>query len=151
MVARGQKGGTMGPYYPLDKEETPRQAEVREVSASEGTQRLLWSDEAILLVAKSNAGEHKMSSSQTDRAEIVNHGQIVRMTFPAGWVEGPKHSFSGGIGTRSFREFHPEAAPQAMMCLYYRGLPISDDGGAAFRAVLEKPVHPLTADEMKAI
>ncbi len=84
------------------------------------------------------------------KTEIVEHGQIIKMVFPEGWVEGPREK-NPGIGARSFREVHPEASPKTMLCFFYRGLPISDNGAANFRSVLEKPPHELTADEIKSL
>jgi len=82
--------------------------------------------------------------------EITNHGQIEKITIPAGWVEGPPTEFQG-IGTRSLREFHPPDAPNAQLCLFYRGLPVSADAGDAFRSILAEPDHQLTPEEIESL
>ncbi len=80
--------------------------------------------------------------------EIVNHGQIEKMVVPEGWVEGPRPEYQG-IGTRSLREFHPADAPDTQLCLFYRGLPVSDDTGEAFRSILNEPDHELSQEEVE--
>jgi len=82
--------------------------------------------------------------------DIVNHGQIERIAIPERWVEGPPTEFQG-IGTRSLREFHPPESPNAQLCLFYRGLPVSDEAGELFRSVLSEPDHQLSAEEVDAI
>jgi len=81
---------------------------------------------------------------------ISNHGQIENIAIPEGWVEGPVTEFQG-IGTRSLREFHPPEAPDAQLCLFYRGLPVSAEGGELFREVLSEPDHQLSNDEVIAL
>jgi hypothetical protein len=88
-------------------------------------------------------------SSTISAPTVVNHGQIRRISLPANWVEG--QSASGGIGSRSFREVHPVEAPDANLCFYYRGLPISEETGKHFRAMLNKPPHILTQTEIRSI
>jgi hypothetical protein len=90
-----------------------------------------------------------MKGAQSEVGTITNHGQIAKMTLPAGWEEGP--STSGGIGTRSFREVHPIADPDAKLCFYYRGLPTSAEAGKSFRTVLDKPPHILTRAEIGSL
>ncbi len=92
-----------------------------------------------------------MTQAKEQGIALENHGQIVRMEFPAGWVEGPKHTFQGGIGTRSFREFHPTEAPNAMMCFYYRGLPTNEAVGNVFHSILEQDPHLLSPEEYASI
>ncbi|HEY9871100.1 MAG TPA: hypothetical protein V6D08_18180 [Candidatus Obscuribacterales bacterium] len=82
--------------------------------------------------------------------EVVNHGQIERMTIPDGWVEGPRQQFQG-IGTRSLREFHPPEAPEAQICLFYRGLPVDDESGEAFLSILGAPEHILSPEETASL
>jgi hypothetical protein len=79
--------------------------------------------------------------------EVRNHGQIAQMILPGGWVEATPYKFSGGIGTRSLREIHPPEAPEARLCFYYRGLPMSAEAGKNFRAVLDLPLHQLNEEE----
>jgi len=81
---------------------------------------------------------------------IINHGQIENIAIPAGWVEGPVTEFQG-IGTRSLREFHPPEAPNAQLCLFYRGLPVSADSGELFREILSEPDHQLSSDEVYSL
>jgi hypothetical protein len=90
-----------------------------------------------------------MKGRPAQMSTIENHGQIAKITLPSGWEEGP--STSGGVGTRSFREIHPVADPDAMLCFYYRGLPTSDQAGKNFRAVLDKSPHILTRAEISSI
>lgn len=80
-----------------------------------------------------------------------NHGQIMEMALPYGWVEGAPYQFRGGIGTRSFREVHPIDAPQAMLTFFYRGLPVSQECGDVFRAMLANPPHTLTEKEIRSL
>ncbi len=80
-----------------------------------------------------------------------NHGQIMEMALPHGWVEGAPYQFRGGVGTRSFREVHPIDAPQAMLSFYYRGLPVSQEWGDVFHAMLAKPPHTLTEKEIQSL
>jgi hypothetical protein len=90
-----------------------------------------------------------MKGPQGEVATIENHGQIKKITLPAGWVEGP--ATKGGIGTRSFREWHPVSDPDAKLCFYYRGLPTSAAAGKKFREVLDKPPHILTKAEITSL
>jgi len=92
-----------------------------------------------------------MTQAKEQGIALENHGQIVRMQFATGWVEGPKHTFQGGIGTRSFREFHPTDTPDAMMCFYYRGLPAGEAVGALFHNMLAKDPHLLAPEEYDSI
>jgi len=90
-----------------------------------------------------------MKGPHGEVATIENHGQIARITLPAGWEEGP--STSGGVGVRSFREVHPVHDPDAKLCFYYRGLPTGEAAGKCFREILEKPAHILTKAEIASI
>lgn len=82
--------------------------------------------------------------------EVINHGQIERMSIPDGWVEGPPATFQG-IGTRSLREFHPLEAPEAQLCLFYRGLPVNEQAGQSLVSLLNKPDHELSGEELSSL
>lgn len=83
--------------------------------------------------------------------EMRNHGQIAEMTLPTGWEEAPPYRFTGGIGTRSFRNIHPPEAPNAILGFYYRGLPINEEAGKSFHDILQRPPHVLTQEEFKSL
>jgi hypothetical protein len=92
-----------------------------------------------------------MTTASNERQELTGHGQIAHMVFPEGWVEGPPYRFEGGIGTRSFREFHPIEDPKAMLCFYYRGLPVNAALGERFHSVLEQEPHVLSDEEYSSL
>src|SRR5215813_3760564 len=91
-----------------------------------------------------------MESTKKVGAEIVNQGQIERMTFPEGWVAGEPVP-NPGIGSRSFRDIHRTDDKDASVCFFYRGLPVSDRAANYFRAVLEVATHKLTDSEVESI
>ena len=112
-----------------------------------------WDAFAKLLADNTNTGnkgqKSKMDGSPIAYGLVTDHGQIDKMELPNSWVEGP--ATTGGIGTRSFREVHPETDPDAKLCFYYRGLPASDAAGKNFRNVLDKPAHILTKGEINSL
>jgi len=91
-----------------------------------------------------------MESTRNVGAEIVNHGQIDRMTFPQGWVAG-EPAPNPGIGSRSFREVYRSDDRDSSMCFFYRGLPVNDQAAQTFRAVLSVPAHELTQAEIEPL
>ncbi len=80
---------------------------------------------------------------------LENHGQIAVLEVPDGWVERSADNYYRDIGARSMLEFHPPDAPDAVLCVYYRGLPMRDAAAALFRAVLRQPPHALGFGEIK--
>ena len=91
-----------------------------------------------------------MESTKRVGAEIVNHGQIDRMTFPEGWVAGEPVP-NPGIGSRSFRDVHRADQPEVSVCFFYRGLPVSDGAANYFHAVLQAAPHKLTEAELESV
>jgi hypothetical protein len=79
---------------------------------------------------------------------VCGQGQVVRMSLPAGWVEG---STQTGPGARLVRNFYPEVSPETTICFYYRGMPISEGSALIFRAMLTEPPHELVEDEFESL
>jgi hypothetical protein len=84
------------------------------------------------------------------RGAVSDYGQIHAIDLPRDWIES-EEKYISGVGTRSFRMFHPPAVPDVMLCFYYRGLRICAADGAVFRALLDRPAHGLTEPEMASI
>ncbi|HEY9867590.1 MAG TPA: hypothetical protein V6D08_00160 [Candidatus Obscuribacterales bacterium] len=82
---------------------------------------------------------------------LRNHGQVAVIDLPEGWVEKPAETMRTTIGTRSLREFHQPDEPEACICFYYRGLPLTTVGAAAFRTTLHQPEHLLSAKEIESL
>jgi hypothetical protein len=136
----------MGPVDAPTLLDKPRMHDVQYVHAKrEAFEKLLSNNSKA-----SNKGlGASMQGSQSDISTLTDHGQIAKMSLPPGWEEGP--ATSGGIGTRSFREVHPEADADAKLCFYYRGLPASDEAGKNFKQILDKQPHILTKNEIVSI
>lgn len=110
----------------------------------------VWSAfEKLIADSSPKSAQVCMRQSETESEKVIGKGQIASMSLPRGWVEGK--TVSGGVGTRSWQEFHPPASPDANLCFYFRGLPASQEGGAAFRAVLDKPAHVLSQSEINSL
>src|ERR1700733_11103789 len=82
--------------------------------------------------------------------DIVNHGQIERLTLPDGWSEDLSVK-RAKIGSRSSRQFHPKETSEARLHLFYRGFPISASEGKCFASVLSSSPHTLLSSEIKAL
>jgi hypothetical protein len=83
--------------------------------------------------------------------QLSNQGQVAAMDLPDGWVEKPAETMRTTIGTRSLREFSQPDEPEACICFYYRGLPLTAVGAAAFRTTIRQPEHPLSAKEIETL
>jgi len=92
---------------------------------------------------------HEMNPAPV-KGVLSDYGQIHAIDLPYGWIESDKKHVSG-VGTRSFRMFHPPDVPAVMLCFYYRGLRISAAAGENFRKLLDQPAHRLTAPEIASI
>src|SRR5262249_1168574 len=77
---------------------------------------------------------------------VTEHGQIKKMLLPAGWIEGPVKE--GPFDVQSLRWFHPPEDDQARLCLYYRGYPVEEVSGEAFRALLAAEPQELSAEQL---
>lgn len=75
-------------------------------------------------------------------------GQVARMNLPVGWAEGKTKA---GPGARLVREFYPLQNPEANICFYYRGMPVSEGAALIFRALLAEPPHELVEDEFESL
>lgn len=139
----------MGPGDMPKPAESSRPAEVQKAERDDQARQALQA-EIERLQAQLDVGDARPAKSNPN-PEVRNHGQIAEMTLPKGWEEGPPYRFAGGIGTRSFREIHPPEAPKAMLCFYYRGLPINPEAGKNFHDILAKPGHVLTQDELNSL
>ena len=85
---------------------------------------------------------------------VENRGPIKQIKLPPGWVAGDIKS--GGIGQRLSEKFHPAAAEQLTITVFYRGLPVNPDDAAAFIELLRaKPANTgtqlLTPKEIRAL
>ncbi|HEY9868983.1 MAG TPA: hypothetical protein V6D08_07440 [Candidatus Obscuribacterales bacterium] len=121
--------------------EVPPPAEQRKADSGQHRDKLVEELFPMDLVSGRSAG--KIPGSLQD------HGQIQRMSIPAGWQEGP--SSINGAGTSHFREFHPREDPQVKLCFYYRGLRTSREAAKNFRDVLDKPPHVLSSAELASL
>lgn len=81
----------------------------------------------------------------TSAIQVANHGQVARMTLPAGWVERALERSEFDL--RSVRIFNPVDGEKTMICLFFRGRPISPRSGNAFGLLLEMPAHDLSEEE----
>jgi len=136
----------MGPVYTPSLLDKPSTQDVQHIHSKWEAFEKLLSNNSKTSGSKPDARLH---GSQSAAMTIINHGQIEKMPLPQGWEEGQPNS--GGIGTRSFREIHPPADPDAKLCFYYRGLPASDGAGKNFKEILDKPPHILTKNEIISI
>ncbi len=84
--------------------------------------------------------------SELTSVEIAEHGQIKKMTLPAGWVEGQVKE--GPFDLDSLRWFHPPDDDQPRLCLYYRGYPIEEDCGQSFSELLQVAPQDLSAEQL---
>jgi hypothetical protein len=91
-----------------------------------------------------------MTELHTDVVRLVNHGQIASMDMPPGWIEAAGRQYTGA-GARSFRKFHPPDRPDAKLCFFYRGTPVSAASAQALRAVLAEPAHDLDPSEFACL
>jgi len=139
----------MGPGDMPEPAKSTKSAEVEQAESNDESRRALQT-EIDRLRAQLTLGDAP-SEGPNPHPEVKGHGQIAEMSLPKGWIEGAPYRFSGGIGTRSFREIHPPDDPNAMLCFYYRGLPISQEGGQKFHDVLSKPPHDLSPEELKSL
>ncbi len=67
--------------------------------------------------------------------KIENYHCIKSLKLPAGWAECKAGS---GFATRIVRSFTPPGSSDVKMEFFYRGLPVSDAAGKAFRKVLKQ-------------
>lgn len=81
---------------------------------------------------------------------LSDHGQIHSIDLPTGWIESTER-FVSGVGTRSYRIFHPPGAPAARLCFYYRGLRLTSPEGGKFTRILEEPAHKLRDQELSSV
>ncbi|HEY9871099.1 MAG TPA: hypothetical protein V6D08_18175 [Candidatus Obscuribacterales bacterium] len=91
-----------------------------------------------------------MTELHTDVVRLVNHGQIASMDMPPGWIETAAKQYTGA-GAQSFRKFHPPDRPDAKLCFFYRGAPVSASSARALREVLAKPAHDLDPSEFSSL
>lgn len=82
-------------------------------------------------------------------AQLQDYGQIKQISLPDGWVGG-RVDF-GHYDQRSLVQFTPSGIPDVRVCFFYRGLPVDDESGHRFRALLEVPAHKLTSDELESM
>lgn len=73
------------------------------------------------------------------------------MELPESWVEKPAEPMLTTLGTRSLREFHGPDQPEACLCFYYRGLPLTNEPAAIFRGTLRQPAHSLSSEETESL
>lgn len=78
--------------------------------------------------------------------EIFNYGQVVQMRLQSDWVEIEvrHHDFEQA----SLREFVLKSEMDAHLCFYFRGLPMRDMAGNAFRRTLSFSAHHLSPTEL---
>lgn len=63
--------------------------------------------------------------------EIEHKGSLRSLRLPQGWSEGKK--VTGNSGYRLLRQFQCDAEPKVKVCLFYRGLPLSEESSTLFR------------------
>lgn len=90
-----------------------------------------------------------MCSNKPPQQEIKDHGQIRRLTGPAGWEAGQPPT--GREHGPSYRELHPAGDKDCQLGFYYRGKRCSEAGAKAFKDVLDKPAHELTPAELRSV
>lgn len=83
-------------------------------------------------------------------AEVKAHGQIASMALPLGWLEAPDNPRSD-MDAATLRKFHPEGLSDIQLCLYYRGMPMSEHAAAEFHGLLCGQAHSLTRSEIRSV
>ncbi len=116
-------------------------------SGTQGSDR--GGSRSATLPRRKTGDAHKMNQAPI-RGAIFDHGQIETIELPDGWVESDEDFYST-VGTRSLRVFHPPDTPDAVLCFYYRGLPINAQSGRDFSTVLRRPAHELNLQELALI
>ncbi|HEY9715418.1 MAG TPA: hypothetical protein V6C72_18235 [Chroococcales cyanobacterium] len=94
-------------------------------------------------------GKDATGCDEPKTVQMKDHGQIKEMALPKGWVDGIESA--GQQGTESFKEVHPKDAPDATLCFYYRGLPMTECSADTFKSILDKPPHVLSTSEIKSL
>jgi hypothetical protein len=131
--------------------ESDRQTDQVQQGMQESRQSLL---DEVLHLAEAKFGGRKDAGDNTktsDKPELHDQGQINKMDLPPGWVAGEPYHNVGGIGTRSFKEYHPPESPDSSLCFYYRGLPMDAQSGKNFHDILQKPPHTLSQEELASL
>ncbi len=82
-------------------------------------------------------------------ALLQDHGQIKRMRLPDGW-EGRQVDL-GEFDQRTMLEFTAPGHPDVRLSFFYRGVPVDEYSGEAFREVLDQPEHTLSPEELEDI
>lgn len=75
-------------------------------------------------------------------------GQIDQIAIPKNWKQNPA-TFESAAG--SFTSFKSDKAEDATLCFYSRGGAIDETAAKAFRGVLDKPAHRLSAEELTSL
>lgn len=109
--------------------------------------RIRLTSEALFILARAKETGAAPRSASGKGMELEDQGQIDKMTLPQGWVDGKLPPGATTSGT--LKLFSPPDDPDARFGFFYRGQRMSDGSSAAFKRVLEKPAHVLTASEIK--
>lgn len=79
--------------------------------------------------------------------QILNHGQIANMKLPDGWLEmTPQEQVTGDS---LLRRFEPSDQDDVMLCLYFRGGPMSSQASQRFHELISQSPHQLSATELQ--
>lgn len=80
-----------------------------------------------------NSTEASMSRA-TERLTVNDRGPIKSMQLPEGW--SLSDTVTGGIGQRLQEKYSPGDGSDTTLSVYYRGLPLNDQGADAFKQIL---------------
>lgn len=90
----------------------------------------------------------KLPGAKAMDVDVTNVGAVDRLTLPAGWVAGKETNNIGGLG-RS-QQYTAPGTENVELTLFDRGRRYNSNA-AAFKDVLSKPAHDLTAAEQKSL
>lgn len=85
--------------------------------------------------------------------KVLSHGQIAILVIPDGWMKKEEeHSPFALTGARSLTWYQPPDNAQVGIYLYYRGMPVVEEGSKeAHQAVLATEPHKLCREEIDSI
>lgn len=116
------------------------------VDGRDATQRL---QSELIVIRGKGAGTNMNENDTTKTQELVDHGQIDRMTLPHGWEAS--RSQDGVVGSSTYKDFCPPDNKEVKMAFFFRGRPVSEYAATTFHTLLAKAPHILTPSEIKSV
>lgn len=86
---------------------------------------------------------------QDNVIQLKEFGPVKEMEVPRGWIEKKLNNARGDL--KSFVKYHHPDNVDVQICLFYKGLPVSDDSALLFSKVLASQLVSLTIDNLDSL